>query len=124
MSFRTLRVREFTGFVVNTVGVGGLFDIATIEGIRHRTRPYLVLPLFPPSTIRDTIGSAVDGLIRRNDCSTTARMNQELFEEVEDSVLDLYSGTRNPPCKARTGDQQMTRRRTCGHGTTGFRLRR
>ncbi len=119
-------VRELASFVMNsTLGVGGLFDIAKIEGIKPpdeedtgqtlavygvKPGPYLVLPLFPPSTVRDTIGSAVDGLLdplslvlpfagnvaRKVGTTVNDRsMNLELFEEVEESVLDLYSGTRN-----------------------------
>lgn len=63
-------------FVVNsTAGVGGLFDAASrgagIEPIdadfgqtlaRYGTPsgPYVMLPLFGPSTVRDTVGGAVD----------------------------------------------------------------
>jgi phospholipid-binding lipoprotein MlaA len=72
--------------------------------------PYLVLPFFPPSTVRDTIGSTIDGLLdpvslvmplagsvakRVGTAVNDRSMNLELFEEVEESVLDLYSGTRN-----------------------------
>ena len=72
--------------------------------------PYLVLPFFPPSTVRDTIGSTVDGLLdpvglvmplvgsiakRVGGTVNDRSMNLELFDEVEDSVLDMYSGTRN-----------------------------
>jgi phospholipid-binding lipoprotein MlaA len=119
-------VRELTGFVMNsTVGVGGLVDIATIEGITPpdeedagqtlavygvKPGPYLVLPLFPPSTVRDTFGSTIDGLLdplglvmplagsiaKRIGTTVNDRsMNLELFEEVEASVLDLYGATRN-----------------------------
>jgi phospholipid-binding lipoprotein MlaA len=119
-------VRELSSFVMNsTVGLGGLVDIATIEGITPpdeedtgqtlavygvKPGPYLVLPLFPPSTVQDTIGSTVDGLLdpvvlvmplvgsvaKRVGTTVNDRwMNLELFEEVEERVLDLYSGTRN-----------------------------
>lgn len=61
-------------FVVNTtIGVGGLADNASKLGIKPadedfgqtlavwgaRTSPYLVLPLFGPSTVRDGIGTGV-----------------------------------------------------------------
>jgi phospholipid-binding lipoprotein MlaA len=62
-------------FTMNSIfGVGGLFDIATQAGLpKHRqdfgltlgrwgmpSGPYLVLPLFGPSSFRDSVGFAVD----------------------------------------------------------------
>jgi phospholipid-binding lipoprotein MlaA len=62
-------------FVVNTVfGVGGLFDVATPQGLQQQSGdfgqtlfvwgvvegPYVVRPYLGPSTIRDAIGSTVD----------------------------------------------------------------
>jgi phospholipid-binding lipoprotein MlaA len=119
-------VRELAGFALNsTVGIAGLGDVAKAEGVAPpdeedtgqtlavygvKPGPYLVLPLFPPSTVRDSIGSAVDGFLdplslvmplvgsiaKRVGTTVNDRsMNLELFEEVEGSVLDLYSGTRN-----------------------------
>jgi phospholipid-binding lipoprotein MlaA len=119
-------VRELAGFALNsTAGIAGLGDVAKAEGIAPpdeedagqtlavygvKPGPYLVLPLFPPSTVRDTIGSTVDGLLdplglvmplagsiakRIGGTVNDRSMNLELFEEVEDSVLDLYSGSRN-----------------------------
>jgi phospholipid-binding lipoprotein MlaA len=119
-------IRELAGFALNsTVGIAGLGDVAKVEGIAPpdeedtgqtlavygvKPGPYLVLPLFPPSTVRDTIGSTIDGLLdpvglvmplvgsvaKRVGTTVNDRsMNLELFEEVEESVLDLYSGTRN-----------------------------
>jgi phospholipid-binding lipoprotein MlaA len=61
-----------------TVGVGGLFDVATTGGKLPRenedfgqtlgfyglgTGPYLVLPIFGPSNLRDTAGLAVDSVV-------------------------------------------------------------
>ena len=58
--------------VINTVfGVGGLFDVATLAKLPKHDNdlgltlghygvpagPYLVLPLFGPSTVRDAVGS-------------------------------------------------------------------
>ena len=119
-------LRELAGFVLNsTLGIAGLGDVAGAEGIAPpdeedtgqtlavygvKPGPYLVLPFFPPSTVRDTIGAGVDGLLdplslvmplvgsvaKRVGTTVNDRsMNLELFEEVEESVLDLYSGTRN-----------------------------
>lgn len=63
-------------FVVNTtVGVAGVFDVATGWGLREKSRdfgetlgvygvpqgPYLVLPFRGPSSVRDFSGSYVDG---------------------------------------------------------------
>jgi phospholipid-binding lipoprotein MlaA len=68
---------DFARFLANTtVGVGGLFDVATSGGmVKHNedfgqtlgvwgfnTGPYLVLPLLGPSNIRDGIGLGVDAL--------------------------------------------------------------
>jgi len=66
-------------FVTNsTLGVGGLFDPATSFGLERHDEdfgktlgywgtgsgPYLVLPIFGPSSLRDTGGLAVDSGIR------------------------------------------------------------
>src|SRR5215468_3275284 len=117
--------RELTRFLVNTtVGVGGLFDVASTMHIEPSNAdagetlamygfgqgPYLVLPTFPPSTVRDAIGHGIDGaldpvsyvlpffanraksiFIAVNERS----LNLKLFADVEDSVLDLYSAARN-----------------------------
>jgi phospholipid-binding lipoprotein MlaA len=83
-------------FVLNTtVGVGGLFDVASKNGIAPAYEdfgqtmarwgvnggPYLVLPLLGPSTLRDGVGSAVafgaDPInigIRESDVSNTAAL--------------------------------------------------
>jgi phospholipid-binding lipoprotein MlaA len=72
--------------------------------------PYLVLPFFPPLTVRDGIGRGIDGVLdpfgylipfaagtalnvvnRVNERS----LNLRLFADVEDTVLDLYSAVRN-----------------------------
>lgn len=62
-------------FLVNsTIGILGFFDVATDMGLDKHTEdfgqtlgvwglsdgPYVVLPLFGPSTVRDTVGLAVD----------------------------------------------------------------
>lgn len=66
---------DFARFLANTtVGVGGLFDVATSGGlVKHKedfgqtlgvwgfeTGPYLVLPFLGPSNVRDGIGLGVD----------------------------------------------------------------
>ncbi|MFL9964048.1 VacJ family lipoprotein [Paraburkholderia sediminicola] len=65
-------VQDIMRIVINTVfGVGGLFDVATLAKLpKHENDlgltlghygvppgPYLVLPLFGPSTVRDAVGS-------------------------------------------------------------------
>jgi phospholipid-binding lipoprotein MlaA len=118
--------RELGGFLVNsTLGLGGLVNIAQREGwtppdgedtgqtlavYGAGPGPYLVLPFFPPSTVRDSIGGAVDGLLDPTSfllpfagnvakkAGTTVNdrtFNLELSEDVEESALDLYSGVRN-----------------------------
>ncbi|HBZ72552.1 MAG TPA: hypothetical protein DEP35_23575 [Deltaproteobacteria bacterium] len=66
-------------FAINTtLGLGGLFDPAANFGLqRHESDfgetlalagigagPYLVLPLLGPTTVRDSLGSAVDGFLQ------------------------------------------------------------
>jgi hypothetical protein len=65
-------------FVVNSsVGVVGLFDFARCEGFVHHhadfgqtlakygipSGPYLIVPIFGPSNVRDGIGDLVDGFL-------------------------------------------------------------
>lgn len=64
-------------FINTTVGIGGLFDIATPHGLRYHEEdmgqtmavhgsgegPYLVLPLLGPSNLRDVIGTLIDSAI-------------------------------------------------------------
>jgi ABC-type transporter lipoprotein component MlaA len=68
-----------TRFVVNTtVGIVGLFDPAASIGLqRHESDfgqtlflygvgsgPFLIIPIFGPSTVRDSVGFVVDGALR------------------------------------------------------------
>src|SRR4029077_10803784 len=74
--------------------------------------PYLVLPFLPPLTVRDGIGRGVDGILDpvgslvpvplAVSLSVTAvrRVNERslqpaAFENVEETVIDLYSAVRN-----------------------------
>ena len=72
-------LRTFGRFVTNsTIGIAGIFDPATSMGMEKQPEdfgqtlgywgmeagPYLVLPLFGPSNVRDTCGIVVDGAIR------------------------------------------------------------
>jgi phospholipid-binding lipoprotein MlaA len=118
---------EMSRFLINsTLGVGGLFDVAKQEFKLQPQKadfgqtlgrwgtgpgPYLVLPFFPPLTVRDGIGFVVDGFMsplgyyipffpdklamnigdRLNDRS----LNLDLFQGFEDTTIDLYSSVRN-----------------------------
>jgi phospholipid-binding lipoprotein MlaA len=120
--------QELGRFVINTVfGVGGFIDAAPSFGVAPRAEadagqtlavwgirpgPYLVLPFFPPSSVRDTTGTALDIVMnpltwiipspffvgaasQAGNMINERSMNLELFEDVEESVLDLYSSVRN-----------------------------
>ena len=86
-------------FLTNsTIGIGGIFDPATSMGMEYQaedfgqtlgywgtgTGPYMVLPLFGPSNVRDTGGIVVDAAIRT--AITTSVLN---------SVGHLSEGTKN-----------------------------
>jgi phospholipid-binding lipoprotein MlaA len=93
-------MRTVGRIIVNsTVGLGGLIDVATINGVERVDEdfgqtlgfygvgpgPYLVLPLLGPYTVRDTAGLAVDSL-------TYNLMMTELIgllnmDEPEESIL-------------------------------------
>src|SRR5262245_4295961 len=117
--------REIARFVVNTtVGLAGIFDVASIAHLDKSDAdtgetlalygvgagPYLVLPTMPPLTLRDAIGHTADGFLdpigyvlpfvaNRVKSIVTAvnerSLNLELYANVEDGVLDLYSAARN-----------------------------
>ena len=120
-------------FSVNTVfGIGGLFDIASEAGIERKkqdfgqtlgrwgvpTGPYLVLPFWGPSTIRDTAGLAVDAFGYPANTIDDVRWRNSLFGlrmvnsranllkagDVLDSVaLDKYSLVRDVYLRSRIG---------------------
>jgi len=108
-----------------TLGVAGLFDVAKGFGVEASEAdtgqtlglygvgpgPYLVLPFLPPLTARDGIGFAADAALdpftyvifpvaalagtavgRRVD---ERALNLSLYENVEESTVDLYSAVRN-----------------------------
>jgi phospholipid-binding lipoprotein MlaA len=109
----------------STLGIGGLFDAAKYWGIEKSREdfgqtlgvwgfppgPYLVLPLMEPMTIRDGIGRGVDAAMnpltwvgptwwmslamRAVDMVNDRALNLELFQGLEESVVDLYSAVRN-----------------------------
>ena len=127
--------RNLARFAINsTVGVAGLFDVAgTALGIAESNRdtgqtlgvygighgPYLVLPLFPPLTVRDFFGfvadeamyplnyfiptGAVIGMSATEVVSDRAA-NIDRYEGIEDNVLDLYGSVRNAYFQRRAAD--------------------
>ena len=108
-----------------TAGVAGLFDPASRLGLEKsdadsgqtfavygvRPGPYLVLPLLPPLDVRDTFGFAADSFMDPLSWFVTPlgadfgraaaqRINErannmKLYDDVEDSSLDLYAAVRN-----------------------------
>src|SRR5262249_35235914 len=131
--------REVARFLLNTtVGLVGLFDVASRAGLERRDAdtgqtlgvygvgpgPYLVVPLLPPLTVRDAIGYGVDTLLdplgyfvpMLASTGTTAgksvnerSLNLVLYQDVEDSVLDLYSAVRNGYLQRRQRDIEQRR---------------
>jgi phospholipid-binding lipoprotein MlaA len=120
--------QELGRLVINTVfGLGGFIDAAPSFGVAPKAEadmgqtlavwglrpgPYLVLPFFAPSSVRDTTGTALDIVMnpltwiipspffvgaasQAGNMLNERSMNLELFEDVEESVLDLYSSVRN-----------------------------
>ena len=111
--------------VNTTVGVVGFLDVARAQLHIEKSDadtgetlgvyglgpgPYLVLPALKPLTVRDGIGYGVDGLLdpfgyvtpflATTGISLVKQVNErslnlQIFQDVEDSVLDLYSAVRN-----------------------------
>lgn len=127
--------RELSRFVINsTVGLGGLIDVAkSTFGIAESNRdtgqtlgvygvphgPYLVLPFFPPFSVRDFFGYVADqamdplgyfmpfapaiGFNVLDQVSERAA-NIDRFQGVEDSAVDLYGAVRNGYYQRRAAD--------------------
>jgi phospholipid-binding lipoprotein MlaA len=118
-------VQDIMRIVINTVfGVGGLFDVATLAKLPKHDNdlgltlghygvpsgPYLVLPLFGPSTVRDAVGSLgnyyvnplsyIDppglswALYGLNVVNTRANL-LNASDVLEGAALDKYSFVRN-----------------------------
>lgn len=109
----------------STLGLGGLIDIATPAGLPsyktgfgetlgrwgYQNSAYLVLPLFGPSTVRDTVGKVADSASNpqsyllgqpadRNSASGLSLVNRRanalaLTEAADEAALDSYSFTRD-----------------------------
>ncbi|MDI9329822.1 MAG: VacJ family lipoprotein [Alphaproteobacteria bacterium] len=121
-------------FVVNTtVGIYGLFDVATHLGLERHTEdfgqtlgrwgvpsgPYVVMPLFGSSTVRDAIGFVPDrrsSLINQVDDGTERNLLLfsslvslraqllPLTDQIERVALDKYSFTRDAFLQKRLND--------------------
>ncbi len=118
---------ELGRFLINsTLGIGGLWDIARQEFGLEKTKvdfgqtlgkwgwgpgPFLILPFFPPLTVRDGIGYGVDGAmdplayvlpfipdklaLRIGNTVNDRSLNIELFQGFEETTVDMYSAVRN-----------------------------
>jgi phospholipid-binding lipoprotein MlaA len=112
-----------TRFAINsTFGVGGLFDIATPEGVPQESGdfgqtlfvwgvsegPYMVRPYLGPTTLRDAVGSTVDlfgdplGLLIGTQIGVaiaTASLDAAVrlgdLKTAEDASIDFYSFLRS-----------------------------
>lgn len=122
--------QEIGRFAINTtLGGVGLFDVADLWfGLKESPEdfgqtlavygvssgPYLMLPFYGPSTVRDTVGMAVDGamnpmnyflstveLIAVRGGLTIANavnyrsLNLQLFEDVDRYAVDLYGAVQD-----------------------------
>lgn len=115
---------SFWRFYMNTTfGVGGLFDIASLNGLYRRNEdfgqtlghykigpgPYLVLPIFGPSSFRDAAGRFVDSAIDPFNYADhefvytriavsaidTREGLLELIDAIEEGSLDPYAAMRS-----------------------------
>jgi len=132
---------EVMRFAINTtLGVGGLFDVAdswfglkenkddfglTLGHYGVPPGPYLVLPFFGPSTIRDTAGMFADGAMNPLDYLTPwyvyipanatryalsginyRSLHLNLFEEVDRYAIDLYGSVQDAYMQNRAAEQK------------------
>jgi phospholipid-binding lipoprotein MlaA len=126
---------ENTGrFLINTtVGVYGLFDVATPLGLERHSEdlgqtlgwwgvssgPYVVLPLFGPSTVRDGLGLVVDSqasiishvsdISHRNELYVGRNIDLRaqllpITDQMEHVALDKYAFTRDAYLQKRLND--------------------
>ncbi|WP_426955023.1 MlaA family lipoprotein [Muricoccus radiodurans] len=111
-------------FFNSTIGLGGLYDVATDFGIAQRSGdfgqtlhvwgvdsgPYLMWPIAGPSNVRDTIGTVGDGLLNPIDwvlpfwANATRggvsgldlrEQNIEGLDELRNGSLDFYARLRS-----------------------------
>jgi phospholipid-binding lipoprotein MlaA len=136
---------EVTRFGVNsTIGLVGLFDPAdkwfglkenpddfglTLGRYSVPTGPYLVLPFFGPSTVRDAVGRVADGAMNPMsyllpwyittpvaggeaivDAVNYRSLNLELFEEVDRYSIDIYGAVQDGYVERRAAAQRAVDR--------------
>jgi phospholipid-binding lipoprotein MlaA len=117
--------QEFGRFVINTFfGLGGVVDAAPSFGVGKVDAdtaqtlglfgvgpgPFLMVPLFPPLTVREAVGLVFDSAMDPTTwlvpfefgftASAVRRINEralslELFDNVEETTFDLYGAVRN-----------------------------
>ncbi len=134
--------REVTRFIINsTVGIAGIFDMARklglepsdqdmgitlgLYGISHGA--YLVLPLLPPTTVRDGVGRVADSFMNPlsyftpyyvplsvtvADTVNNRALNMKTFDALKLSI-DPYGAVRNAYLQVR--QQKLEAARTRGH---------
>ena len=129
-------------FVNSTVGLAGMFDIASENGLPRQTGdfgetlymwgvdsgPYLVLPLFGPSNVRDAFGLAVDlyttppahlfagatgiyvnvGVYTVSGFDLRAR-NIETLDQIKSGAIDYYAQLRSLAQQHRAAQLRATR---------------
>ncbi|MDE3016116.1 MAG: VacJ family lipoprotein [Pseudomonadota bacterium] len=127
-TFRTL-----CRFVINTtLGIGGLFDVASDMGIRNRPAdfgetlafwgagpgPYIELPIAGPSDLRDAFGRLGDAFMTPTNYAKNAvwisvwaataiderSKNMELLDGIYSSSLDPYATLRSAYIQKRASD--------------------
>jgi len=95
-------------FVINsTVGIGGIFDIASFAGLKKRDKEdygqtlgvwgfgegcYFVLPVLGPTTVRDTLGSIVNVIGGDAWYNVTIANDTQYFSEADYYVSRALSG--------------------------------
>tara|TARA_B100001121_G_C18637263_1_gene597325 strand:+ start:211 stop:1008 length:798 start_codon:yes stop_codon:yes gene_type:complete len=95
-------------FVINsTVGIGGIFDIASFAGLKKRDKEdygqtlgvwgfgegcYFVLPILGPTTVRDTLGSIVNVIGGDAWYNVTIANDTQYFSEADYYVSRALSG--------------------------------
>jgi phospholipid-binding lipoprotein MlaA len=130
---------EIARFGINTtLGVGGLFDVANSWfGLKEQpddfgltmghygiySGPYVMLPFFGPSTVRDTVGLVVDGMMNpmawmlpwwvsmSADAGSEAMtavnyrsFHPNQFEEADRYAIDLYAAVQAAYMETRTAE--------------------
>ena len=125
-----VRARDTVGrFMTNTIlGLGGMIDVASDAGIAYHDEdfgqtlavwgvapgPYLVLPLFGPTGVRDAVGDGVDGAIDpvgyyirdeyglegaavryTLDTVDWRAANLQIIDDLRRSSIDFYAATRS-----------------------------